>query len=74
MKILILSLLLLIAPISPGDSSSEKIVYICTGSSSKKYHADSKCRGLGGCKGQIKAISIKEATAMGRTPCGICKP
>lgn len=74
MKILILSLLLLIAPISPENHSSEKTVYICTGSSSKKYHADSKCRGLGGCKGQIKAISIKDATAMGRTPCGICKP
>lgn len=74
MKILILSLLLLIAPISPENYSSEKTVYICTGSSSKKYHADSKCRGLGGCKGQTKAISIKDATAMGRTPCGICKP
>ena len=74
MKIFILSLLLFMAPISAGNYSSEKTVYICTGSSSKKYHADSKCRGLGGCKGQIKAISIKDATAMGRTPCGICKP
>ena len=74
MRIFILSLLLFIAPISAENSSSEKTVYICTGSSSKKYHADSKCRGLCGCKGQIKAISIKDTTAMGRTPCGICKP
>lgn len=79
MKILILSLLLAIAPISLGNFSdslptNDNTVYICTGNSSTKYHANSKCRGLGGCKGSIKAISKEEAIKMGRTPCGICKP
>lgn len=79
MKVFILSLLLAIAPISLDDfgdhhSINDNTVYICTGNSSKKYHADSKCRGLGGCKGSIKAISKEEAIKMGRTPCGICKP
>ena len=79
MKVFILSLLLAIAPISLenfGDSLStnDNTVYICTGNSSKKYHANSKCRGLGGCKGTIKAISKEEAIKMGRTPCTICKP
>jgi hypothetical protein len=79
MKVFFLSLLLTIAPISLGDfgdhlSTNDNTVYICTGTSSKKYHADSKCRGLGGCKGSIKAISKEEAIKMGRTPCGICKP
>lgn len=79
MKVFILSLLLAIAPISLGNFSdslptNDNTVYICTGNSSKKYHANSKCRGLGGCKGSIKAISKEEAIKMGRTPCGICKP
>jgi hypothetical protein len=79
MKVFTLSLLLAIAPISFGNFSdclptNDNTVYICTGNSSKKYHANSKCRGLGGCKGTIKAISKEEAIKMGRTPCGICKP
>lgn len=79
MKVFILSLLLAIAPISPENfsdslSTNDNTVYICTGNSSKKYHANSKCRGLGGCKGTIKAISKEEAIKMGRTPCTICKP
>lgn len=79
MKVFILSLLLAIAPISLGNfsdslSTNDNTVYICTGNSSKKYHANSKCRGLGGCKGSIKAISKEEAIKMGRTPCAICKP
>lgn len=79
MKVFFLSLLLAITPISFGDfshhlSTNDNTVYICTGNSSKKYHANSKCRGLGGCKGSIKAISKEEAIKMGRTPCKICKP
>lgn len=79
MKVFILSLLLAIAPISlekfsDSLSTNDNTVYICTGNSSKKYHANSKCRGLGGCKGTIKAISKEEAIKMGRTPCTICKP
>lgn len=51
---------------------SEKIVYICTGGSSERYHASDDCRGLSRCKGDIKGITIAEAQDMGRTPCKIC--
>lgn len=79
MKVFFLSLLLAIALTSCGGfsdhlSTNGNTVYICTGNSSNKYHADSKCRGLGGCKGSIKAMSKDEAIKMGRTPCGICEP
>lgn len=49
-----------------------EIVYICTGGSSKRYHATRSCKGLRNCGGTIKAISIEEAEEMGRTPCRIC--
>lgn len=51
---------------------SEKIVYICTGGSSERYHASDDCRGLCRCKGDIKGITMAEAQDMGRTPCKIC--
>lgn len=47
-------------------------VYICTGSSSKRYHCDRDCRGLSSCSGEIEEISEEEAEDMGRTPCKIC--
>ena len=49
-----------------------EIVYICTGGSSKRYHATRSCKGLRNCGGTIKAITIEEAEEMGRTPCRIC--
>lgn len=47
-------------------------VYICTGSSSKRYHCDHDCKGLSRCSGEIEEISEEEAEDMGRTPCKIC--
>lgn len=47
-------------------------VYICTGSSSKRYHCDPDCKGLSRCSGEIEEISEEEAEDMGRTPCKIC--
>lgn len=47
-------------------------VYICTGSSSKRYHCDPGCKGLSRCSGEIEEISEEEAEDMGRTPCKIC--
>lgn len=52
--------------------ASEQTVYICTGSSSKRYHKTNKCKGLRNCGGRIIAISKAEAEDMGRTPCQIC--
>lgn len=47
-------------------------VYICTGSSSKRYHCDPDCKGLSRCSGEIEEVSEEEAEDMGRTPCKIC--
>lgn len=47
-------------------------VYICTGSSSKRYHCDPDCKGLSRCSGEIEEISEEEAEDMCRTPCKIC--
>lgn len=50
-------------------------VYICTGSSSTKYHKTGSCRGLNNCKGKIVKVSKSEAeNKYGRTACKICKP
>lgn len=47
-------------------------VFICTGSSSERYHCDPDCKGLSRCSGEIEEISEEEAKDMGRTPCKIC--
>lgn len=47
-------------------------VYICTGSSSERYHSNPDCRGLNRCNGSIEAVTESEAESMGRTPCHIC--
>lgn len=52
--------------------ASGSTVYICTGPSSKRYHCDSHCQGFSRCSGDIRAISISQARAMGRTPCKWC--
>jgi len=54
------------------NCSEQTTVYICTGSSSKRYHKTNKCKGLRNCGGRIIAISKAEAEDMGRTPCQIC--
>jgi uncharacterized lipoprotein YajG len=47
-------------------------VFICTGSSSKRYHCERDCKGLSRCSGEIEELSEEEAEDMGRTPCKIC--
>lgn len=67
--------MMLLTPViySPNNvTPKEQMVYICTGSSSKKYHAKSDCLGLKNCGGDIKKISVKKAIEMGRKPCKIC--
>lgn len=54
-----------------SDAYSDN-VYICTGSSSKRYHCDPDCKGLSRCSGEKEKISEEEAEDMGRTPCKIC--
>ncbi len=55
-----------------GGDAESTMVYICTGSSSARYHSHKSCRGLSNCGGSIKEISLEEAQRMGRTPCRIC--
>lgn len=54
------------------EETKEPIVYICNGSSSKRYHATDECRGLCNCRGGVKAVMLSQAEKMGRTPCQIC--
>lgn len=56
--------------VKSADSSGS--VFVCTGSSSKRYHCDRDCKGLSRCSGEIEEISEEEAEDMGRTPCKIC--
>lgn len=54
------------------DTITEKLnsVYICTGTSSKKYHFTKNCRGLSACKATIKEVDKTTAINFGRTLCG----
>lgn len=54
------------------SAGSSGHVFICTGSSSKRYHSDRDCKGLSRCSGEIEEVSEEEAENMGRTPCKIC--
>lgn len=50
----------------------EEDVYICTGSSARKYHKWKGCRGLNKCRGGLKKMPIQNARRIGREPCKIC--
>ena len=50
----------------------ERMVYICTGPSSYRYHRRKSCRGLNRCSGDIERVTVSEARDLDRTPCGYC--
>lgn len=52
--------------------TSVENVYICNGSSSKKYHKIEKCRGLSNCSTKTEKITKDAAIKKGRTACKIC--
>ncbi|MBO4588406.1 MAG: hypothetical protein J5711_05840 [Bacteroidales bacterium] len=55
-----------------SESSGEVYVYVCTGSSSKRYHNNTQCRGLQNCKGEIRRVTLSQAKEANRTPCKLC--
>ncbi|MCF0189652.1 MAG: hypothetical protein HUJ96_00165 [Marinilabiliaceae bacterium] len=58
-----------------ADETSENDnpdVYVCSGSQSKCYHRTEKCRGLALCNGDVSAISLRAAQAVGRRECKMC--
>ena len=66
---------------SCGSSSHKRIsvptdpgveVWVCTGHSSKRYHAYEDCKGLSKCRGSIEKVCLYDAEGMGRTPCHKC--
>lgn len=57
---------------APLPKSPEAKVWVCTGGSSKRYHAHSDCRGLRNCGGELLEVSLRKAQQNGRTPCRIC--
>jgi hypothetical protein len=54
----------------PTDSNAK--VWVCTGSSSKRYHAYDNCKGLSKCRASVDEVTLEEAESMGRTPCRKC--
>ena len=74
MRRAILPLLLSFAALSSTCRNGAGYVYVCTGEKSVAYHATRNCRGLNRCSGEIKAVTLSEAKAMGRRACRICKP
>lgn len=54
------------------EKEKTEVVYICTSGTSKRYHSDRYCSGLGRCTGEIDEVSVGDAEDMGRTPCHIC--
>ncbi len=51
-------------------STTDKDVYICKGTSSKRYHLKKNCRGLKRCSTNIYSVSLEDAKEMNRTLCG----
>lgn len=45
--------------------------FICTSKVAKKYHLNSKCRGLKNCKSEIRQTTIAEAKSVNKTACEI---
>jgi len=50
-------------------SGSLNTVYICDGSSAKRYHKNKNCPTLKNCGGKVVAISLEEAKKNGKTLC-----
>ena len=74
MKRIVLPLFLSFAALSSTCRNGAGYVYVCTGEKSVAYHAVKSCRGLNRCSGEIKAVTLSQAKAMGRRACKICKP
>lgn len=64
----IATLLLFISFTSFNTTDTE--VYICVSKGAKKYHLDKDCRGLSGCKHEIKKVTKNDATNKGLILCG----
>ena len=47
-------------------------VYVCSGSSAKRYHSVENCKGLSRCRGGVFEFSVEEAEEMGKSPCRMC--
>lgn len=80
-KSLYLILCTLLCCVSCGKSSHKRVsvptdpnakVWVCTGESSKRYHAYNNCNGLSKCSASIDEVTLEEAEMMGRTPCRKC--
>ena len=54
-------------------ASPQELVWICTGKYSKRYHAtENGCKGMSACKGEKLQVTLEQAEANGKTPCGFC--
>ena len=53
-------------------TEQDTTVYICTGSSSKRYHKTDKCKGLVKCSKEVVKVEKSYAESKGKTPCMMC--
>ena len=72
-KTLYLILGTLLCCVSCGESSHKRVsvptnpnakVWVCTGSSSKRYHAYDNCKGLSKCSASVDEVTLEEAEMM----------
>lgn len=47
-------------------------VYVCTGSTAKRYHSVADCKGLSKCSGEVIELTVAEAETYEKTPCKMC--
>lgn len=53
--------------------TESKTVYICVSKNAKRYHYDSKCRGINNCNYRIMKTTLVIAQGKGLTLCGFEK-
>ncbi len=68
----VLFILSLICICATSFGSGDSQVYICMGKYATTYHKSPECSGLNNCKASIKAVTLRQAQEMRRTPCKKC--
>lgn len=53
----------------PKKDEVSKTVYICQSTAAKRYHYSQNCKGLRHCTHTIVKTNVREAEAVGLTPC-----
>lgn len=52
--------------------ANAQVVYVCSGSSTSKYHLNPDCQGLKNCGSPVKRTTVAYMSSKGRSACKIC--